>query len=204
MPFSHLLPTAFLADLLKPIATGMTSYKGKLYVAQSLYCWPFFVDVGGEVYDPETNLWVDMPMGMGEGWPARQAGTKLSAIVEGELYALDPSSSLTSAKIKSYDHENDAWKVVSGDVPIRDFDSESPYLLAGFLGKLHVITKDVNHNIAVMQAERQNRSSSIASTSTNPLDDSLWEEISETNIWKVIGTRNAGSEELLSCQILDF
>lgn len=82
MPFSkaQLLPTAFLTDLLKPIATGMTSYRGKLYVPQSLYFWPFFVDVGGEVYDPETNSWVEMPAGMGEGWPARQAGTKLSVI----------------------------------------------------------------------------------------------------------------------------
>ncbi|KAI8532246.1 hypothetical protein RHMOL_Rhmol11G0198100 [Rhododendron molle] len=204
MPFSQLLPTAFLADLLKPIATGMTSYKGKLYVAQSLYCWPFFVDVGGEVYDPDANSWVDMPIGMGEGWPARQAGTKLSATVDGELYALDPSSSLNSSKIKSYDHENDAWKVVSGDVPIGDFDSESPYLLAGFLGKLHVITKDVNHNIAVMQTERQNRSSSVASTSTIPLDDSHLEEETETNFWKVIATKNAGSEELLNCQILEL
>ncbi|KAK3031499.1 hypothetical protein RJ639_036013 [Escallonia herrerae] len=164
MPFSkaQVLPTAFLADLLKPIATGMTSYRGKLYVPQSLYCWPFFVDVGGEVYDPATNTWDEMPTGMGESWPARQAGTKLSVIVDGDLYALDPSSSLDSAQIKLYDCQDDSWKVVEGDVPIRDFaDSESPYLLAGFLGKLHVITKDANHNIAVMQADRPNRLGSL-------------------------------------------
>ncbi|KAL2511889.1 F-box/kelch-repeat protein [Abeliophyllum distichum] len=158
MPFSkaQVLPTAFLSDLLKPIATGMTSYRGKLYVPQSLYCWPFFVDVGGEVYDPESNSWVEMPIGMGEGWPARQAGTKLSVIVDEELYALDPSSSLDSARIKVYDHQDDAWKAIEGDVPVHDLtDSESPYLLAGFLGKLHVITKEANHNISVMQADRQ-------------------------------------------------
>lgn len=207
MPFSkaQVLPTAFLADLLKPIATGMTSYRGKLYVPQSLYCWPFFVDVGGEVYDPENNSWVEMPIGMGEGWPAKQAGTKLSVIVDGDLYALDPSTSLDSAKIKVYDHEDDAWKVVAGDVPIRDFtDSESPYLLGGFLGKLHVITKDANHNIAVMQAERHNDSSSLPSTSSTPLDESSNSAGSESNVWKVIATRRAGSEELINCQILDF
>ncbi|GFY89388.1 Galactose oxidase/kelch repeat superfamily protein [Actinidia rufa] len=193
MPFAKAqdLPTVFLTDFLKPIATGMTSYRGKLYVPQSLYCWPFFVDVGGEVYDPETNSWVEMPIGMGDGWPARQAGTKPSVIVDGELYALDPSSSSYSAKIKLYDDEDDTWKVVAGDVPIHDFDSESPYLVIGLLGKLHVITKDANHNIAVMQAERH--LSSSPSTSTASLD-----------AWRVIATRSAGSEELVSCQILDI
>lgn len=46
MPFAkaQVLPTAFLADLLKPIATGMTSYRGRLFVPWSLYCWPFFVE----------------------------------------------------------------------------------------------------------------------------------------------------------------
>lgn len=214
MPFSQtqVLPTAFLANLLKPIATGMTSYRGKLYVPQSLYCWPFFVDVGGEVYDPETNSWVEMPVGMGEGWPARQAGTKLSVIVNDDLYALDPSSCLNSAMIKVYNHEDDSWKVVAGDVRIRNFaDAELPYLLAGFLGKLHVITKDANHNIAVMQAERQDHlSSSLASTSSTSLDDDDEDDDdsnlvgSESNEWKVIATRSAGSEELVNCLTLDI
>ncbi|XP_073269901.1 F-box/kelch-repeat protein At1g22040-like [Primulina huaijiensis] len=212
MPFSkaQVLPTAFLADLLRPIATGMTSYRGKLYVPQSLYCWPFFVDVGGEVYDPETNSWVEMPSGMGEGWPARQAGTKLSVLVEEELYALEPSNSLDSARIKLYDHQDDSWKIIEGDVLIRDLaDSESPYLLAGFLGRLHVICKDANHNISVMQATRQNRLDPTPSTSTANLGESL-QEFSESvsgsweNIWKVIATTNAGSAELVSCQILDI
>lgn len=212
MPFSkaQVLPTAFLADLLKPIATGMTSYRGKLYVPQSLYCWPFFVDVGGEVYDPETNSWVEMPTGMGEGWPARQAGTKLSVIVEDDLYALDPSSTLDSARIKMYDYQGDTWKVVDGDVPIRDFaESESPYLLAGLLGKLHVITKDANHNILVLQANKESHMLPAASTSTASVDNSL-QEISESvagserNMWNVIATRNAGSSELVSCQILNI
>ena len=63
--------------MLKPIATGMTAFRGKLCVPQSLYSWPFFVDVGGEAYDPATDSWLEMPNGMGDGWPARQAGTKL-------------------------------------------------------------------------------------------------------------------------------
>ncbi|CAA0822029.1 F-box/kelch-repeat protein [Striga hermonthica] len=197
MPFSkaQILPTAFLADLLKPIATGMTSYRGKLYVPQSLYCWPFFVDVGGEVYDPESGSWAEMPAGMGEGWPAKQAGTKLSAVVEGELYALDPSSSLDSAQIKVYDNEEDSWKVIEGEVPVRDLaDSESPYLLAGFLGKLHVITRDADRNILVMQADRRNGPDVGPSGDASLLG----------SMWRVVARKSGcGSAELVSCQILD-
>ncbi|KAF6149236.1 hypothetical protein GIB67_026092 [Kingdonia uniflora] len=203
MPFSkaQLLPTAFLADMLKPIATGITSYRGRLCVPQSLYSWPFFVDVGGEIYDPELNSWVEMPSGMGDGWPAKQAGTKLSALVDGELYALDPSSSLDSGKIKIYDHQEDVWKVVVGKVPIHDFtDSESPYLLAGFLGQLHVITKDANHDIVVLQADPYNRSGASTATSS-PISQSSQDQSEssaeiESNIWKIIATKNYASAEL--------
>ncbi|XP_058771754.1 F-box/kelch-repeat protein At1g22040-like [Vicia villosa] len=210
MPFTkaQVLPTAFLADLLKPIATGMTSYRGRLFVPQSLYCWPFFVDVGGEVYDPDINSWVEMPVGMGDGWPARQAGTKLSVIVNNDLYALDPSSSLNSAKIKVYDEEGDTWKVVAGDVPIHDLaDSESPYLLASLLGKLHVITKDANHNIAVLQAGMKNNLASSQSMSSSS-DSSSFGELaessaeSETELWRVFASRSDRSAELVSCQSL--
>ncbi|XP_022773174.1 F-box/kelch-repeat protein At1g22040-like [Durio zibethinus] len=212
MPCStaHMLPNAFLADMLKPIATGMTSYMGRLYVAQSLYSWPLFLDAGGEIYDPETNSWADMPSGMGEGWPARQAGTKLSVVVDGELYACDLSSPLNSSKIKVYDQKEDAWKVVIGNVPINDFSNlESPYLLAGFHGRLHVITRDANHDIAVLQADPQDNFSPLPSNSTSlsggslqKFPDSVAE--SETVIWKVIATRDFGSAELVSCQVLDI
>ncbi|POO04062.1 F-box domain containing protein [Trema orientale] len=208
MPFSkaQVLPTAFLADMLKPIATGLTSYLGRLCVPQSLYSWPFFVDVGGEIYDPETNSWNEMPVGMGEGWPARQAGTKLSVVVDGELYAFDPSSSLDSGKIKVYDQGEDVWKVVIGKVPIYDFaGSESPYLLAGFHGKLHVITKDANHKIAIMRADLHDDTDSIPSSSTSLLPDSS-DSLSDSDavIWKVIATRDFNSAELVSCQVLDI
>nr|KYP61127.1 F-box/kelch-repeat protein At1g22040 family [Cajanus cajan] len=212
MPFARaqVLPTAFLADLLKPIATGMASYRGRLFVPQSLYCWPFFVDVGGEVYDPNKNSWLEMPMGMGEGWPARQAGTKLSVTVNDDLYALDPSNSLDSAKIKVYDYEGDTWKVAAGDVPIHDFtDSESPYLLAGLLGKLHVITKDANHNITVLQADMQNEhaesafsQSILSSPDTSFSEDAESSAVTHGEFWKVLATRSDRSAELVNCQSL--
>ena len=213
MPFSRAggLPTAFLGDMSKPIATGLTSYRGRLYVSQSLYSWPFFVDVGGEIYDPETNSWMEMPIGMGEGWPARQAGTKLSVVVDGELYAFDPSNSMDSGRIKVYDQAEDAWKVVIGNVPIYDYaDSESPYLLAGFHGKLHFITKDANHDIAVLQADLHNNLDSSPATST-PLPHRSMHELfpesvaeSDAVVWKVVASRGFGQAELISCQVIDI
>lgn len=212
MPFSKAqdIPTAFLADLLKPIATGMTAYRGKLYVPQSLYFWPFLVDIGGEIYDPDENSWDEIPVGMGEGWPIRQAGTKLSVTVEGELYALDHSGALESPRIKVYDFQDDTWKVVVGDVPILEFmDSGSPYLLAGLQKRLHVLTKDANHNIVVLQANVQKHLSSLSSASSFSLHDSL-DECAESTVesytdpWKVIATRCARSTELVSCQTLEI
>ncbi|KAF8086465.1 hypothetical protein N665_0624s0006 [Sinapis alba] len=211
MPFTkaQVLPNAFLADLLKPIATGMTCYNGRLCVPQSLYSWPFFVDVGGEVYDPETNLWAEMPSGMGEGWPARQAGTKLSVVVDGELYAFDPSSSMENGKIKVYDQKEDTWKVVIGEVPIYDMtDSESPYLLAGFHGKLHFITRDPSRNVTVLRADVPDIS---GSSSKSVLGSCSFKEKgnasankSDTVIWKVIASKDLGAAELVSCQVIDI
>lgn len=215
MPFSkaQILPTAFLAEMLKPIATGMTTYKGRLCVPQSLYSWPFFVDVGGEIYDPETNSWVDMPAGMGEGWPAKQAGTKLSVVVNGELYALDPSTSLDNSNIKIYNHQEDSWNVVIGNVPLHDFaDTESPYLLAGLLGKLHVIVKDTNSETAVLGADLKKHVSQGTSTSSAPVVPAGETSTSSapvvpevgTDVWRVIATKNFGPAELVSCQVLDI
>ncbi|XP_050208594.1 F-box/kelch-repeat protein At1g22040 [Mercurialis annua] len=211
MPFSKSQqhPNAFWTDMLKPIATGMTSYMGRLCVPQSLYSWPFFVDAGGEIYDPETNSWAEMPTGMGEGWPARQAGTKLSVVVDGELYSLDPSSSRDSGKIKVYDQKEDAWKVVIGKIPIYDSgDSESPHLLSGLHEKIHVVTKDGNHRLVVMQAALRNNLDSSPLSSTSHIDGSLDEHASlvesETVVWKVIASKDIESAELISCQVLDL
>lgn len=202
MPFSkaQVLPTAFLADMLKPIATGMSSYMGKLCVPQSLYSWPFIVDLGGEMYDPETNAWVEMPGGMGEGWPARQAGTKLSVVVDGELYALDPSGSVDS-KIKVYDKKEDTWKVAISKVPLGDVvDSESPYLLAGFHGRLNVITKDSSHDIAILQAKPRERFVS----SSGPGEHLVSEAETDTVVWKLVSSMSCESAELVGCIVLDL
>uniref|UniRef100_A0A0E0NGS6 F-box domain-containing protein n=1 Tax=Oryza rufipogon TaxID=4529 RepID=A0A0E0NGS6_ORYRU len=151
MPFmkAQVLPTAFLADVLKPIATGMASYKGKL-----------------------------------------QAGTKLGIVVNEELYTLEPSSSLDSGQIKRYDSEQDTWKTIVPQVPVHDFtDAEAPFLLAGLHGKVHVITKEANNNLQVMQAVLQNN------IENSPSEENI--------IWNILASKNFGSAELVSCQVLD-
>ncbi|KAL6297382.1 hypothetical protein ACE6H2_005524 [Prunus campanulata] len=99
--------------------------------------------------------------------------------------------------------------VIMEDVPIRDFtESESPYLLAGFLGKLHVITKDANQNIAVLQVYVQNHVASISAASSSSLVDPIEHAErpteSELDLWKVIATRSAPATELVSCLVLDI
>ncbi|XP_078166383.1 F-box/kelch-repeat protein At1g22040-like [Carex rostrata] len=220
MPFTkaQILPAAFLADVLKPVATGMACFRERLFVTQSLYSWPFFFDIGGEVFNPRTGTWGPMPAGMGEGWPARQAGTKLGLVVNGELYALEPSSTLDSGTIKRYDSQEDTWKVAISRVPVRDFtDSEAPFLLAGFHGSLHVITKDGENNIAVLRARAMDviaescnsgaGSSSSSSTSSNSTSTGSQEnEVNEESNrnWRLIAARNFGTAELVSCQVLDI
>ncbi|RID53681.1 hypothetical protein BRARA_G01058 [Brassica rapa] len=218
IPFSkaQMLHDAFLAEMLKPIATGMTCYNGRLCVTQSLCSWPVFYDAGGKVYDPETSLWGDMPSGMGEGWPARQAGTKLSVVVGGELYGFDPSSSsVENGKIKVYDQKEDTWKVVIGEVPVYDVtDSKSSYLLAEFHGKLHFITRDAYCNVTVFSADvaeiRSSSSSSLSSSKSVLGSCSLKEKGNGDNksadsvIWKVIASKDLGAAELVSCLVMDI
>jgi len=206
MPFSkaQVLPEALLSDFLKPIATGMTMYLGKLCVPQSLYSWPFFVDIGGEMYDPEAENWIEMPRGMGEGWPARQAGTKLSVVVNEELYTLDPSTSLEDSKVMRYNSQQDVWQVVVSRIPISDFsDSESPYLLSGLQGKLNVIAKGLHnghHQNIVLQADMRKAASLSNSTPSSLQGEN--NPNAEADIWEIIACHNFGMSELVSCQVL--
>jgi len=200
---SQALPTA-LADLLKPIATGVTSYRGKLYVPQSLYSWPFAVDVSGEIFDPETNSWEQMPTGMGEGWPARQVGTKLSTVIDGNLYALEPATSSSSSKIKMYDAQEDTWKVAVSQARVGTFDeSDSPYLLVGFLGKLHLIIKDAGSRIDVMQTDslKPMDSPALLTGITCQVPDVSLEQ---ADVWKAIASKSITTAELVSCQVLSI
>ncbi|KAJ0710657.1 putative F-box domain, kelch-type beta propeller, F-box-like domain superfamily [Helianthus annuus] len=200
MPCSKAHATAFLGGSQNPVTIGLASYRGKLYVPQSFLRLPFFADVGGEVYDPETNSWVDMPTVMGEDWPPRIWGTKPSVILDGDLYAMDPIYSLEGAleggKVYVYNHPDDSWIVVEGYVPLRN---HSPYILTGLLGKLHVVTIDDNDNMVVMRGDKRD-------DSTASLDEGDSESVttSESYIWNVIASRNFRLGRLAGCQNLDI
>src|SRR5690606_18408721 len=54
------------------MVTQMASYdaavlNGKLLVTEG-WLWPFFVSPRGQVYDPRTDQWETMAMGLREGW----------------------------------------------------------------------------------------------------------------------------------------
>ncbi|KAG5020434.1 hypothetical protein JHK87_016289 [Glycine soja] len=148
----------------------------------------------------------DMPF-CGCAFGAIDGCTKLSVVVNGELYAFDPSNYVDSGRIKVYDQGEDEWKVVIGKVPVYDFtESESPYLLAGFRGKLHFITKDANHDISVLQADHCSNVDSSPSTSApqSPkyMEDELLRESAETNeaVWKLVASKGFEQAELINCQ----
>ncbi|GKC59206.1 proteasome subunit beta type-4-like protein [Tanacetum coccineum] len=84
---------------------------GKMFVESSVFN-PISRVLGAEVTSNIMPIFKypigGSPMnGMGEGWSAKPAGTKLSVIIDGDLYAWDPSSSLESAIIKVYDSRDD-------------------------------------------------------------------------------------------------
>jgi len=111
-------------------------------------------------------------------------------VIDDKLYTLEPSSSLDSGQIKRYNSEEDTWVTILPQVPINDFtDAEAPYLLAGLRGRLHVITKAANNTLQVMQAVVQNNSDNAVSE--------------ENVVWTTVSSKNFGTAELVSCQVLD-
>ncbi|KAK9161462.1 hypothetical protein Syun_007803 [Stephania yunnanensis] len=78
---------------------------GKLLVTEG-WLWPFMYSPRGRVFDPVSNSWEGMPVGMREGW------TGSSVVVGGEhLFVV---SELEKVKLKIYDPETDSWDVVLG------------------------------------------------------------------------------------------
>lgn len=88
-------------------------------------------------------------------------------------------------------------------VPVVDYtDSESPYLLARFLGKLHVITKGISDNVIVLQADTSEGAiTSSSSSSTSDPSTSIYD--SEVDR-KSIASRHFGFIELVSCQVFQI
>jgi hypothetical protein len=91
------------------MGTNMASYdaavlNGKLLVTEG-WLWPFYVSPRGQVYDPRTNNWENMAVGLREGW------TGSSVVVYGHLFVV---SELERMKLKVYDTETDSWEAIEG------------------------------------------------------------------------------------------
>ncbi|KAF8410957.1 hypothetical protein HHK36_003494 [Tetracentron sinense] len=108
-----------LAEVLDPIkgkwrpiasmGTNMTSYdaavlNGKLLMTEG-WMWPFSFSPRGQVYDPRSNNWESMAVGLREGW------TGSSVVVDGHLFVVSEHERM---KLKVYDVETDSWDAVEG------------------------------------------------------------------------------------------
>lgn len=185
------LPAAFLEEVLRPTATGLAVLDGCLCVTQSLYHWPFFIDIGGEIYDPKTDAWTEMPQGMGEGWPVRQGGSKMCAVMGNKVYGLDPSGS-RGALVRSYDKEMDAWtRLALAPLQLGGGGEEAPFLLACVRGKLYALVKDAA------------RFTVVSSADVAKLAGARWLD-GEEDLWQQEARCRFGRSELLACEVVDF
>ncbi|XP_010247992.1 PREDICTED: F-box/kelch-repeat protein At1g30090 [Nelumbo nucifera] len=95
-----------------PVASmsiNMVSYDAavlndKLFVTEG-WVWPFLFSPRGQVYDPRSDKWESMSVGLREGW------TGSSVVVEGHLFVVSEHERM---KLKVYDVETDSWDTVSG------------------------------------------------------------------------------------------
>ncbi|KAK9137000.1 hypothetical protein Sjap_007594 [Stephania japonica] len=78
---------------------------GKLLVTEG-WLWPFMYSPRGQVFDPVSNTWEPMPVGLREGWTG-------PSVVVGDEH-LFVASELEKVKLKIYDPETDSWDVVLG------------------------------------------------------------------------------------------
>lgn len=131
-----------------PIAnmgTNMASYdaavlNGKLLVTEG-WLWPFYVSPRGQVYDPSTDSWENMSIGLREGW------TGSSVVVQGHLFVV---SELERMKLKVYDSDSDSWDTIEG--PPLPEQICKPFAVSGHDNNIYVVGR--NLNVAVGQVSR--------------------------------------------------
>jgi len=134
----------------RPIARmsmNMASYDaavldGKLLVTEG-WLWPFFVSPRGQVYDPRTNDWENMAIGLREGW------TGSSVVLYGHLFVVSEHERM---KLKVYDVDSDSWDTVEGP-PLPDQICK-PFSVSSCDSKIYVVGR--NLHVAVGQILRAN------------------------------------------------
>ena len=204
------LPAAFLAGVLLPTATGLAVLpNSRLAVTQSLYHWPFFIDIGGEIFDPEAQSWEGMPRGMSEGWPVKQGGSKLSAVVGGRVFSLQPDGDAAGARLLAYAAASDTWqRCALQALPLELHDADLTFLLASLNNALTIVFKvgggrwgvggrafsdDGTPNWAVQDSSR---AVVVSCACVGSEGDAAG---SEEGRWQQVARRRFGRSELLSC-----
>ncbi|KAL4586321.1 hypothetical protein LXL04_010957 [Taraxacum kok-saghyz] len=133
------------------MGTNMACYDsavldGKLLVTEG-WLWPFYNVPRGQVYDPRTDHWESMAMGLCEGW------TGSSVVIFGHLFVV---SEHERTKLKVYDSSDDTWKTING--PPLPEQICKPFVVNGFNDRIYVTGKDLF--VAVGVIYQLNKSSS--------------------------------------------
>lgn len=130
------------------MGTNMASYdaavlNGKLLVTEG-WLWPFFVSPRGQVYDPITDNWESMAVGLREGW------TGSSVVVYEHLFVV---SELERMKLKVYNSEKDSWETIKG--PPLPEQICKPFAVSACGSKIYVVGRDLH--VAVGHISRINQ-----------------------------------------------
>lgn len=131
------------------MGTNMASYdaavlNGKLLVTEG-WLWPFFVSPRGQVYDPTTDNWESMAVGLREGW------TGSSVVIYEHLFVV---SELERMKLKVYNTERDSWETIKG--PPLPEQICKPFAVSACGSKIYVVGRDLH--VAVGHISRINQS----------------------------------------------
>nr|KJB34963.1 hypothetical protein B456_006G092600 [Gossypium raimondii] len=135
-----------------PMGTNMASYdsavlNGKLLVTEG-WLWPFFVSPRGQVYDPRTNNWESMAVGLREGW------TGSSVVVYGHLFVV---SELERMKLKVYDPDSDSWETIEG--PPLPEQIRKPFAVNACDNKIYVVGRNLHVAVGYISSLNQTSNS---------------------------------------------
>ncbi|KAE8658661.1 F-box protein AFR [Hibiscus syriacus] len=105
----------------------------KMYVTEG-WTWPFLFSPRGRVYDPDNDMWREMPDGMKEGW------TGVSVVLGDTLFVISEHG---DCPMKVYVPDHDAWQYVAGDKFPREA-MQRPFAVSGVEGKIYVVSSGLN------------------------------------------------------------
>lgn len=114
----------------------------RLFVTEG-WAWPFLFSPRGQVYDPKTNTWESMNVGMREGW------TGLSVVVHGHLFVISEHEDM---RVKVYDIKTDSWDSVEGS-PLPKRMVSKPLSVSSYGSRMFVVGQGLH--VAVGHIEKR-------------------------------------------------